>query len=309
MRKGRKSLQRNTCLKSQVSSLISETSYPEIRLRYTVSTLVLGTFASRTCITMTRLRLFRPLAFIDLETTGTNVASDRIVEISVIRLFPDGREDQKTWRVNPTIPIPAAVVAIHNITDEDVKNEPTFKDLSKELFNYLQNCDLAGYNSNKFDIPLLAEEFLRAEVEFDVSNRRLLDVQNIFHRMEQRTLAAAYKFYCNKEMTNAHNAAYDIRATLEVLEAQLDRYGEQLQDDVEFLSEFSSRGNPADLAGRIVFNEKGEEVFSFGKHSGKTVEDVFRKEPSYYNWMMDGDFPRYTKKVITKIRLRMMNQK
>lgn len=258
---------------------------------------------------MTRLRLFRPLAFIDLETTGTSIGSDRIVEISIIRLHPDGTEDQKTWRVNPTIPIPAAVVAIHGITDEAVKNEPTFKELAKELSHHIHNCDLAGYNSNKFDIPLLAEEFLRAEVEFDISNRKLVDVQNIFHRMEQRTLAAAYKFYCNKTMTDAHNAAYDIRATLEVLEAQLERYEGDLQNDVEFLSDFSSRGKPADLAGRIVYNEKGQEIFTFGKHNGKTVEEVFKKEPSYYNWMMDGDFPLYTKKVITKIRLRMIGQK
>jgi len=258
---------------------------------------------------MTSLRLFRPLAMIDLETTGANVSSDRIIEISILKISPDGSEEQKTWRVNPTIPIQPYAIAIHGITDEDVKDCPTFKDLAKEFANYLFGCDIGGYNSNKFDVPMLAEEFLRAEVEFDMRNRRLLDVQNIFHKMEQRTLAAAYKFYCGKEMEHAHNAAYDIRATWEVLQAQLVRYEGQLKNEVDFLSDFSMRQNNADLAGRIVFNDKGQEVFSFGKHSGRTVEEVFLKEPSYYNWMMDGDFPLYTKKVITQIRLRMMMKK
>lgn len=258
---------------------------------------------------MTLLRLFRPLALIDLETTGVNVASDRIIEISILKIFPDGTKDKLTHRINPTIPISPATIPIHGIRDEDVKDKPTFAELSKELNAYLAGCDLAGYNSNKFDIPILAEEFLRADVEFDVRNRRLVDVQNIFHRMEQRTLAAAYKFYCGKEMENAHNAEYDIMATYEVLEAQLARYEGEIQNDVEFLSEFSTRQKTADLAGRIVFNDKGVEVFGFGKHTGKPVEDVFKKEPSYYNWMMDGDFPLYTKKVITQIRLRLMNQK
>lgn len=258
---------------------------------------------------MTRLRLFRPLALIDLETTGINVASDRIIEISILKIHPDGSREQQTWRVNPTIPIEPYATQVHGITNEDLKDCPTFNELAKELSAYIAGCDLAGYNSNKFDIPMLAEEFLRADVEFEAGNRHLVDIQNIFHRMEQRTLAAAYKFYCGKEMENAHNAAYDIMVTYEVLEAQLERYESQLQTDVAFLSEFSTRVKTADLAGRIVFNDKGVEVFGFGKHNGKPVEDIFRKEPSYYNWMMDGDFPLYTKKVITKIRLRMMNQK
>lgn len=250
-----------------------------------------------------KLKLNRPLAFIDLETTGVNVGSDRIVEISVLKLLPNGEKEVKTKRINPTIPIPKDATAIHGISNEDVKDAPTFKAIAKNLANYLEGCDLAGYNSNKFDIPLLVEEFLRAEIEFEVKGRSLVDVQNIFHQMEQRTLTAAYKFYCNKSLENAHSAEADITATWEVLEAQIERYPD-LKNDVNFLHEFSSRGNSADLAGRIVFNKEGVEVFNFGKHAGKPVEEVFRKEPSYYNWMMDGDFPLYTKKVITAIKLR-----
>lgn len=261
-----------------------------------------------TFVAMTRLRLSRPLALIDLETTGINVASDRIIEISILKVNPDGTREQKSWRVNPTIPIEPYATQVHGITNADVADCPTFRDLAKELHAYINGCDLGGYNSNKFDIPMLAEEFLRAEIEFDASNRHLVDIQNIFHRMEQRTLAAAYKFYCGKEMDNAHNAAYDIMVTYEVLEAQLERYENELQADVPFLSEFSTRARTVDLAGRVIYNEKGVEVFGFGKHNGKSVEEIFRKEPSYYNWMMEGDFPLYTKKAITKIRLRMMNK-
>ncbi len=253
---------------------------------------------------MTRLRLFRPLAFIDLETTGINVASDRIVEIAILKLLPNGDKEMKSQRINPTIPIPALSTKFHGITDEDIKDAPTFKDVAHAWLQYIDNCDLAGYNSNKFDVPLLAEEFLRADVEFDIANRKLIDVQNIFHKMEQRTLAAAYQFYCSKPLVNAHSAEGDIIATHEVLEAQLERY-DTLKNDVDFLADFSSRTNCVDLAGRIVLNDKGVAVFSFGKHNGKAVVEVFTKEPSYYNWMMDGDFPRYTKKVITKIRLSM----
>jgi DNA polymerase III subunit epsilon len=253
---------------------------------------------------MTLLRLHRPLAFIDLETTGLNVAADRIVEIAILRIMPNGDRDMKSMRINPGIPIPNDSTAIHGITDEDVAQSPSFREVAKQLSAFLDGCDLAGYNSNKFDIPLLAEEFLRAEVEFEVTNRRLVDVQNIFHRMEQRTLAAAYQFYCGKPLENAHAAAADITATWEILEAQLERYPD-LKRDTEFLADFSSRTNNVDLAGRIVRNAKGVEVFNFGKHNGKPVTEVFEKEPSYYNWMMDGDFPLYTKKVITQIRLRM----
>lgn len=253
---------------------------------------------------MTRLKLTRPIAFIDLETTGVNVASDRIIEIAILKIMPNGDKEMKSMRINPTIPIPPETTVIHGIKDEDVKDSPVFKDVAKMLFNFLEGCDLGGYNSNKFDIPLLAEEFLRADVEFDVSTRKLIDVQNIFHRMEQRTLAAAYQFYCGKPLENAHNAAADIEATYQILEAQLERYPE-LKTDTEFLADFSSRTNNVDLAGRIIYNNKNIPVFNFGKHNGKPVTEVFAKEPSYYSWMMSGDFPLYTKKVITKIRLSM----
>lgn len=254
------------------------------------------------------LNLTRPIAFIDLETTGVNVGSDRIVEISVLKIFPDGSKELKTKRINPTIPIPKQASEIHGIYDENVRDAPTFKAISKNLAQFLENCDFAGYNSNKFDVPLLVEEFLRADIDFDIKGRKLIDVQNIFHQMEQRTLVAAYKFYCNKSLENAHSAEADIIATYEILEKQLERYDE-LQNDMNFLHEFSSRSNNVDLAGRIVFNNKGVEVFSFGKHKDKPVEDVFKSEPSYYKWMMDGDFPLHTKKIITMLRLRTFNGK
>lgn len=256
---------------------------------------------------MTKLSLRRPLAFIDLETTGVNVGSDRIVEISILKLFPGGNKEMRTWRVNPTIPIPKPSTDIHGITDEDIKDAPTFSELAHTIAQFVDNCDFAGYNSNKFDIPLLAEEFLRAGLDFDMRNRKLIDVQNIFHQMEQRTLIAAYRFYCNKELENAHSAEADIMATQEILEAQIERY-KDLKNDVNFLHDFSARNNCVDLAGRIVYNDKGEEVFNFGKHKDKKVVEVFRNEPSYYQWMMDGDFPLYTKKVITAIRLREFNK-
>ncbi|MCC7302934.1 MAG: 3'-5' exonuclease [Bacteroidia bacterium] len=250
------------------------------------------------------LKLTRPLAFIDLETTGVNVASDRIVEISILKVLPSGEKEVKTQRINPGIPIPAVASSIHGIYDKDVAQEPKFKDVAQLLANFLQGADLAGYNSNKFDIPVLAEEFLRVEVEFDLENRRLVDVQNVFHIMEPRTLVAAYKFYCGKELANAHSAEADIRATHEVLEAQLEKYT-NLKPEVDFLHEFTYKTKAADLAGRVVYNEAGEEVFNFGKHAGKKVAEVFRAEPSYYDWMMKGDFPLYTKRVITKIKLKM----
>lgn len=250
----------------------------------------------------------RPLIFLDTETTGIDPAKDRIVEISLVKVFPDGREETKTRRLNPEMHIPEAASAIHGIYDKDVAECPTFREIAKSLWSYMEGCDLAGYNSNKFDIPVLAEEFLRAGVEADFKSIRLVDVQNIFHRMEQRTLIAAYKFYCGKELEGAHSAEADTLATYEVLKAQLERYGE-LENDVRFLSEFSCREKNVDFAGRVVYNDKGVEVFNFGKHKGVPVVEVFRTEPSYYSWMMNGDFPLHTKNVITEIRLRELNNK
>jgi DNA polymerase III subunit epsilon len=255
-----------------------------------------------------KLNLTRPLAFIDLETTGVNVASDRIVEISVLKVLPDHTQEVFTRRVNPTISIPPGASKIHGIMDEDVKDAPKFSQIAGELIRFISNSDFAGYNSTRFDIPLLAEEFLRAEIDFDLKGRKFIDVQNIFHKMEQRTLSAAYKFYCDKEIVNAHSAEADIKATYEVLMAQLNKY-QDLQNNIDHLHEFSSKSNNVDLAGRIVYNEKGQEVFNFGKHKDKPVTDVFRIEPSYFDWMMKGDFPLYTKKVLTAIRLRDFNSK
>ena len=249
------------------------------------------------------LNLKRPIVFFDLETTGIDLSRDRIVEISLVKISPNGDQELKTRRINPEMPIPPEATAIHGITDDDVKDCPRFKEIAKSLAQYIEGCDLGGYNSNKFDIPMLVEEFLRADVDVDLKKRKFIDVQNIFHKMEQRTLIAAYKFYCGKDLENAHSAEADIMATYEVLQAQLDRYPE-LHNDVDFLAGFSERGKSADYAGRIIYNDKGQEVFAFGKHKGRVVEEVFREEPSYYAWMMNGDFPRYTKKVITEIRLR-----
>ncbi len=266
------------------------------------------------------LNLNRPLAFFDLETTGINVTTDRIVEISIVRANVNGSTDIKTMRINPTIPIPKEVTAIHGITDEDVKDMPTFDQVAHELGQFLHNCDLAGYNSNKFDIPLLVEEFLRSGVDFDIKNRRFVDVQNIFHRMEPRTLSAAYKFYCQKDLINAHSAEADTLATYEILKSQLDRYaGQEYKDskgnisvpvlnDVSALHDFSFSSRSVDLVGHIVYDEKKVEVFNFGKHKGKPVEDVFKMEPSYYDWMMKSLFPLSTKKVITAIKLRGFNK-
>lgn len=257
---------------------------------------------------MTRLNLERPLAFIDLETTGVNVGSDRIVEIAILKINPDGSRTMRTHRVNPEMPISAESVNIHGISNEDVATEPTFGDLAPSLFKFLFDCDLAGYNSNKFDVPMLVEEFFRVGVEFDFQERKLVDVQNIFHKMEQRTLKAAYRFYCDKSLENAHSAEADITATYEVLEAQLERY-EDLQTDVLFLSEFSRFHNAADIMGRIVYNEDGVEVFNFGKNKGVPVEDVFTREPGYYGWLLNGDFPRSTKKVFEDIMQRVRSRK
>jgi len=255
------------------------------------------------------LKLKRPIIFFDLETTGVDPAKDRIVEISMIKVMPDGTEETKTRRLNPEMHIPESSSAIHHIYDEDVKDCPTFKAVAKSLQTYIEGCDLAGYNSNKFDVPVLVEEFLRAGIDIDMKKTRFIDVQNIFHKMEQRTLVAAYKFYCQQDLTDAHAAEADTRATYEVLKAQLDRYPEDLQNDVDFLAEFSTRTKDVDFAGRITYNEQGVECFNFGKHKGRPVADVFRDEPSYYAWMMNGDFPGYTKRVITIIRLRELGNK
>lgn len=250
-----------------------------------------------------KLNLKRPLVFFDLETTGVDTAKDRIVEISMVKVMPDGEEIVRTRLINPQMHIPEDATAVHGITDEDVKDQPTFAQIAKSLSQFIEGCDFGGFNSNRFDLPMLVEEFLRAGVDVDFKNRKFIDVQNIFHKMEQRTLVAAYKFYCDKDLTDAHSAEADTRATYEVLKAQLDRYSE-LQNDVAALAEFSSRGETVDYAGRIVYNDKGEEVFNFGKYKGVKVSEVFQREPSYYDWMMNGDFPLYTKKVITEIRLR-----
>lgn len=260
-----------------------------------------------------KLNLKRPLAFFDLETTGTNVGVDRIVEIAVIKLHPDGSEAVKLWRINPGMPISLESSLVHGIYDEHIKDEPLFKQLGTEIAEFIGDSDLAGYNSNKFDIPMLMEEFLRAGIPFDLEQRHFVDVQNIFHQMEQRTLKAAYQFYCKKDIINAHSAEADTRATMEVLIAQVEKYADtEFEDkkgvkskpvinDVEALHHFTNLNKPVDFAGRMLFNEQGEEVFNFGKHKGKKVEDVFNIEPSYYSWMMQGDFPLYTKRKLEGI--------
>ena len=254
------------------------------------------------------LNLKRPLVFIDLETTGINVASDRIVEISSLKISPNGNEQWMTTLVNPGIPIPPKVTAIHGISDSDVAEAPTFKEIAKNLTSFLEGCDLAGFNAMKFDIPVLAEEFLRANVDFNFTKRKYIDVQVIFHKKEQRTLEAAVRFYCKKELENAHSAKSDTEATYEVLKAQLDTYSD-LENDVDKLAEFSSFNNNVDFAGRIILDENGVETFNFGKHKGRPVDQVFREEPSYYSWMMNGDFPLYTKKILTEIKLRAFGSK
>lgn len=255
-----------------------------------------------------QLNLNKPICFFDLETTGINISKDRIVEISILKVYPDGKEESKTWIVNPEMPIPAEVTLIHGISDADVADKPTFKELSKEIYKLIKDSDLGGFNSNRFDIPLLAEEMLRAGVDFDLKNTQSVDVQTIFHKMEQRTLVAAYKFYCDKSLDDAHSAEADTKATYEVLKAQLDRY-ETLENDTKFLAEFSSRKKFADFAGFLIFNKEAEECFSFGKHKGKRVVDVLDQEPGYFGWLLSADFPLYTKKVLTAIKLRQFNNK
>jgi DNA polymerase III subunit epsilon len=263
------------------------------------------------------INLTKPLAFFDLETTGLMIGSDRIVEICILKANVDQTTETKTWRVNPEMPIPAITSAIHGIYDKDVVDCKTFKELAPEINHFLKDCDLAGFNSNKFDIPVLMEEFLRVDIDFDLNKRKFVDVQNIYHLMEPRNLSAAYKFYCNKDLINAHSAEADVIATYEVFKSQLDKYKDTeikdkegkiikpIQNNIEALQKLSTKNRNADFAGRIVYNEKGVEVFNFGKHKDKSLVEVFEKEPSYYNWMMQGDFPLYTKKIITQIRLRM----
>ncbi|MES2799437.1 MAG: 3'-5' exonuclease [Bacteroidota bacterium] len=245
------------------------------------------------------LELKRPIAVFDLETTGININSDRIVEIAIIKVHVDGRREQFHKRVNPLIPIPLEVSEIHGIFDKDIADAPSFKDIAQEVIDFIGDADLAGYNSNKFDIPVLAEELIRNGFDFNLKDRQFVDVQNIFHKMEQRTLSAAYQFYCDKSLENAHSALYDTEATLDVLLAQLGRYTD-LKKDVDFLSDFSKHGNfkNLDFAGRLAINEKGEAIYNFGKHKGKTISQVNASEPGYYGWMLDADFPLYTKKVL-----------
>ena len=253
------------------------------------------------------LKLNKPICFFDLETTGINVTNDRIVEISILKVFPNGNKESYTWRVNPEMKIPAETTAIHGITDEMVANEPTFKELSSKINDLIKDSDLGGFNSNRFDIPLLAEELLRAEIDFDLKKNLAVDVQTIFHKMEKRTLEAAYKFYCDKDLTNAHSAEADTLATYEVLLAQLDKY-EDLENDITFLSSFSSHQNFADFAGFVGYNKEGQEIITFGKNKGKVIEDLFKTEPGYFSWIQNADFPKYTKKVLRDLKVRVNNK-
>lgn len=252
------------------------------------------------------LSLTRPMCFFDLETTGVNVAKDRIVEISILKVFPNGNKESKTWLVNPEMPIPPETTVVHGITDEKVANEPTFKQLSKDIYSMIKGSDLAGFNSDRFDIPLLAEEMLRAEIDVDFKKHLTVDVQTIFHKMEKRNLSAAYKFYCGKDLDNAHSAEADTNATYEVLKSQIEKYDE-LENDVSKLSAFSTRRKSVDFAGFVIVDEDGDAAFNFGKHKGKKVVEVLGREPGYFSWLLNADFPRYTKKVLTAIRLENMN--
>ncbi len=266
------------------------------------------------------LNLKRPLAFFDIESTGLNIADDRIIELSILKVNPNHSTETKTWRLNPEHTISEEAESIHRISQEEVATKPTFKQMAKDIERFLVNCDLAGYNAIKFDIPMLVEEFLRAGLDFEVKNRKMIDVQNIFMKMEPRTLKAAYRYYLGKELENAHSAEADVTATYEILKAQLDRYSGQehtdkegklntpVKNDMEALHRFSYHRRNADLAGQVGYNKNGEEVFNFGKHKGKTVEEVFHQEPSYYNWIMNAHFPLFTKKLMTKIKLRMANK-
>jgi len=250
------------------------------------------------------LKLVKPIVFFDLETTGINIGNDRIVEISILKIFPNGNKESKTWLVNPEIEIPADATAIHGITNEKVVTEPTFKELAHTINELIADSDLAGFNSNRFDIPLLAEEFLRVGIDFDMDNRKAIDVQVIFHKKEQRTLSAGYKFYCDKDLEDAHSAEADTNATYEILKAQLEKY-DDIENSVDALSEYSTHSKRADFAGFILFNDNDEEIFSFGKYKGRTVVDVLKENPGYNAWIQNADFPLYTKKVLKEIKERM----
>lgn len=258
-----------------------------------------------------KLNLQKPIVFFDLETTGININTDRIVEISCVKVHPDGSHTQYVQRLNPTIPIPPAATAVHHITDADVAAEPTFVQIAAKLEQAMADCDIAGFNSNKFDLPLLMKEFERAGVPFSTRGRRLIDVQTIYHRLEQRTLSAAYRFYCGKELEGAHSALADTMATYEVLMAQLDRYPEndEFGNDMDKLARFSKQGGNLDMGGRLSRNADGIIVFNFGKYRGQNIEEVFRKEPSYYSWMMQGDFNKDTKDIITQAFIKVKNSK
>lgn len=250
------------------------------------------------------LNLKNPIAFFDLETTGLNISKDRIVEIAILKVNVNGSEEKKCLRVNPGMPIPKESSNIHGITDEDIKDAPVFKEVAKDIAKFIEGCDLGGYNSNRFDIPLLAEEFLRADVDIDMRKRKFVDVQTIFHKMEQRTLSAAYRFYCEKELVGAHGADADTMATYEILKSQLDRYSD-LENDIASLSEFTTQVKNVDFAGFIALDKNGVEIFNFGKNKGKSVEKVLTEQPGYYAWIMNADFPLYTKKVLTELKLKM----
>ena len=256
-----------------------------------------------------QLKLERPIVFFDLETTGIDVVNDRIVEICLLKVFPNGNQESKVMRINPTIPIPEGASAVHGIYDEDVADCPTFKEVAEDVMNFIHGCDLGGFNSNHFDIPMLVEEFLRNGINIDLHNTRCVDVQNIYHKLERRTLIAAYKFYCDKDLENAHSALADTEATYEVLCAQLDHYPEVLQNDIDFLTEYSRRNRNVDFAGRIVLDDNNVEVFNFGKYKGMPVADVLRRDPGYYSWIQQGDFALNTKQVLTEIALRSRSSK
>lgn len=267
-----------------------------------------------------KLQLKKPLAFFDLETTGLNITEDRVIEISILKVHPDGKEEIKTWRINPDIPIPDASFHFHGISETDIEHAPKFKAVGHDIAAFLQHCDLAGYNALKFDIPMLMEEFLRNDIEFDLKSRQLIDVQNIFMKMEPRTLKGALRFFCGRELVNAHSAEADTIATYDILKAMIDRYQEEeyednlgnkskpVVNDMQALHHFSQHHRNADLAGQIIFDDQDREIFNFGKHKGRPVEEVFLQEPSYYDWMMKGSFPLYTKKLITAIKLRMFGK-
>ncbi len=255
-----------------------------------------------------KLNLKRPVVLFDLETTGTNITNDRIVEISVVKVMPDGSEIVKTRRINPGCPIPAEATAIHHITDEDVKDEPEFRKVARSLADLFTGCDIAGFNSNRFDIPLLDQEFQRAGVDFDFGKARFIDVQTIFHKKEPRTLVAAYKFYCGKDLTEAHSASADTMATYEVLKAQLERY-DDLPNDIAALSEYASQNRNVDFMGRLVYDEQRREIINFGKYKGRIAEEVLKNDPGYYSWIMQGDFTKNTKDAFTRIRLRSAMKK